>query len=471
MDTARPSATPATGERAIVIGGSIAGLLAARVLADHYAEIVVLERDELPERATPRKGTPHAPHPHGLLARGLQILEQLFPGFSEALAAQGAKPGDIGLEVAVEANGRRFARAALGVSGVGASRLLLESELRRRVRAWPGVRIEPGISVLAPTHEAGRVTGVRAQRTDGTATDQTWPAALVVDCTGRGSRSPAWLRDWGYEPPAEERVTIGLAYTSAYFRREPEAEYEVNAVIGAATPALPRPYILIAQEPDEQGRPRWVAGLGGYAGDHVETTLEAMRRRAEDLGSPEIAAVTKNAELIGPVITYNFPHSQRRYYERMRKLPTGFLVMGDALASFNPIYGQGMTVAACEASALRDTLAGPRDRMAARFFAAAGKIIDVPWQIAVGGDLALPQVPGPRPLPVRLINAYIGRVQQAAVDDPMVAAAFVKVMHLLAPPPSLMTPSLMWRVLRPRRRSVALGTPAVSAVPDLNAIS
>ena len=150
MDGARSSTTAAADRRAVVIGASIAGLLAARVLADHYDEVVVLERDELSEQAAQRKGTPHAIHPHGLLARGLQVLEELFPGFTNALLTRGAQSGDIGLDVAVEANGRRFARTTLGSTGVGASRLLMEAELRQRVRGWPGVRIVAGASVLAP---------------------------------------------------------------------------------------------------------------------------------------------------------------------------------------------------------------------------------------------------------------------------------------------------------------------------------
>jgi 2-polyprenyl-6-methoxyphenol hydroxylase-like FAD-dependent oxidoreductase len=181
-------------------------------------------------------------------------------------------------------------------------------------------------------------------------------------------------------------------------------------------------------------------------------TLEALRRRAEDVGSREIAALANKGELLGPVMTYNFSHSQRRHYERMPKFPDGMLVMGDALASFNPIYAQGMTVAACEALALRNAMIEAPVRRAARFFAAAAKIIDAPWQMAVGGDLALPQVPGPRPFPTRLINTYIARVQKTAVDDPVVAAAFVKVLHLLAPPPTLMAPSLIWRVMLHRQR-------------------
>ncbi len=281
-------------------------------------------------------------------------------------------------------------------------------------------------------------------------------AELVLDCSGRGSHGSAWLRQWGYEPPPEERVQIGLAYTSAYFSRAP-GQPSVTGVIGAATAKLPRPSILLAQEPVDGGPPRWVAGVGGYAGDHVETTREAMAQRARQTHSPEICALAESGEMLGEPMRYSFPHSQRRRYEKLRRFPLGYLAMGDALASFNPIYGQGMTVAACQALALRDALGKGLDGLAPRFFKAAARAIDVPWQLAVGGDLALPQVPGPRPFPLKLINAYVARVQCVAVHDAVVAAAFVKVMHMLAPPPSLFAPAVLWRVWRGGR---PVATPA-----------
>jgi 2-polyprenyl-6-methoxyphenol hydroxylase-like FAD-dependent oxidoreductase len=160
---------------------------------------------------------------------------------------------------------------------------------------------------------------------------------------------------------------------------------------------------------------------------------------------------------------YHFPHNQRRLYEKMRTFPAGYLVMGDAIASFNPVYGQGMTVAACEAMALRKVLARGTQRLAGDFFKAAAKVVDVPWQLAVGADLALPQVPGPRPFPTRLINAYVGRVQKVATDDPQVAAAFVKVMHLLASPQSLFAPAVAWRLLRHRQRPPSVASSVVAA--------
>jgi len=321
------------------------------------------------------------------------------------------------------------------------------------------------MTVVAPVHERGRVTGVRFHPAEDASAVKRIPAALVVDCSGRGSRTPVWLREWGYEPPAEEAVKIGIAYTSAYFRRHPGIDADLRVVIGTATPAQPKPYVLIAQEPDADGQPRWVMAVGGYEGDHVAVSLDAIQRRLSDVGSPEITAIAQKGEIIGAALGYKFPQSERRRYERLRRFPPGFLVMGDAIASFNPVYGQGMTVAALEAIALRDALASDPSRLGPTFFKAAAKVVDTPWQLAVGSDLSLPQVPGPRPLSTRLINAYVARVQKAAVDDPQVAAAFVKVMHMLAPPASLFAPSVVSRVLRHHVPPAALASSAASPAP------
>lgn len=454
-----------TTPRAIVIGGGMAGLLAARVLTESHAEVVLVERDELPEQAAPRKGTPQALHPHGLLARGREVMEQLFPGFTDALAAQGALSGDIGADAQVCADGRRLACRPAGIHGLVASRLAIEAELRRRVRRHAGVRLLTGHDVVTPLHEAGRVTGVRLrQRDDGT--ESTWPAALVVDCSGRGSRLPAWLREWGYEAAPEDRVQVDIQYVSAYFERDADVKPSPAAVIGVATASQPRPSILLAQEPDDQGRARWVAGLGGYAGDHPGTGLDALRDRAQATGQHEIAALYAGARVIGEPMRYAFPHSQWRHYERLARFPEGLLALGDAIASFNPVYGQGMSSAAGQALALRDALAavGPgRAGLARRYFRAAARVVATPWQMSVGGDLAIPQVRGERPRAVRFINAYLTRVRAAAVHDAVVADAFRRVVHLLAAPPSLFAPRIVWRVLRAKALPPAAGSAAVGA--------
>jgi hypothetical protein len=270
---------------------------------------------------------------------------------------------------------------------------------------------------------------------------------------------PAWLRGWGYEPAPEERVEIALAYTTAYFRRS-AADGSDIALIRSATAESPRPAVFIAQEGESLDEPaRWVVGLGGYGADAVEPTLEAMRRRALALGGAELIRLTHEAGPLGPVQRHAFPHSQRRHYEKLAAFPAGLLVLGDALTSFNPIYGQGMTVAACQAAALREALASGLQGLHRRFFRAAARIVDAPWQLAVGADLALPLVPGPRPLQVRLLNRYVARLQRAAAHDPRVALAFLRVVHPLARLESLMRPGVLWRVLLRGGRKPAAGGP------------
>ncbi|MFT3821419.1 MAG: monooxygenase [Rubrivivax sp.] len=464
--------------RAVVLGASLAGLLAARVLSERFAEVVLIERDRLPDSAAPRKGTPHAVHPHGLLARGREVIEQLFPGFTQALLAHGALAGDMQREVAFDAGGLRLAEGDSALLGLAASRLAIEAEIRRRVRALRGVRFVEEAEALAPQLDERRQAVVAARwrpRDAGAApgTVQALPCALVVDCSGRASRLPGWLQDWGYAAAPEEAVEIGIVYVSAYFRREGALAYGAGirklALIGGVTAAQPRPAVMLAQEPDADGTPRWVVGVGGYAGDHPAPTFDGLRERAREIGSPEVLTLAREGTPLGPVQRYLMPRSLRRRYERLPRWPQGLLVMGDALASFNPIYGQGMTVAACEALALRDALArtagGPAGQpaglLARRFLRAAARIVDGPWQLAVGGDLALPCVPGPRPLAVRIVNAYVARLQRVAAQDPLVARAFLEVVNLIKPPPALFAPRVLWRVMAARG---AAAVPAVRRV-------
>lgn len=467
--------TPALlGQRAIILGASIAGLLAARILSERFAEVWLLERDELPEGPAPRRGTPHAVHPHGLLARGLEVLEELFPGFADAMRACGAPTGDLLRRGRFYVNGRHFAVGDGNVVGLGASRLALEAEVRRRVRMLAQVNFVTGVDVIEPVLDEARarVVGVRmASRTSGNS-EQCLAADLVMDCTGRGSRTPQWLRGWGFDAPEEERVTINIGYTTAYFYRPPEQdEHEVGAVTSTATAEQPRGAVLVSQEPEAapdgqpgsaaEGSGRWVVGVGGYAGDNTECTLQGLRERARQIGVPEIIRITHEAEPIGPVTRYGFPFSQRRRYDKLKRFPANYLLMGDALTSFNPIYGQGMTTAACEALALRQALHGGLANVHKRFLKAASKIIDTPWQLAVGADLALPMVPGRRSPAIRLVNAYVARLRRVAYDDAAVALAFLRVVHMQAPPASLFGPGVLWKVLRgPRPASVREATRA-----------
>ncbi|MFO1293215.1 MAG: monooxygenase [Rubrivivax sp.] len=462
-----PDARSTPPTRAVVLGASLAGLLAARVLSEHFDETVLLERDELPRDSAARKGTPHAVHPHGLLARGRLVLETLLPGFTQAMCDRGALLGDLTADIAFDAGGRRFAACRAGLPALAASRLAIEAEVRSRVLARPGVRALTGVQVLAPAHENGRVTAAR-WRGPGSSGEQALAADLVVDCTGRGSQLPRWLAEWGCPAPVEERVEIGICYASAYFRRDGACALGPKlakvAAFGAVTNAQPRPGVVIAQEPDAHGTPRWVVGVGGFRGDHPGATLDALREHARAIGSPELLQIVGEGEPVGAVMRYQMPHSQRRRYERLAGMPRGLLVMGDAIASFNPIYGQGMTVAACEALALQQQLARGMAGLERRFLRAAARVIDVPWQLAVGGDLAIDAVPGRRPLPVRIVNAYLARLFRVAPHDPVVSLAFQRVVHMLDQPAALFAPGILRRVLWSPSAAPAGGDAARAAV-------
>lgn len=444
--------TPSQGRRAIVLGASIAGLLAARVLQEYFEEVCLLERDTLANGAQMRKGTPQALHAHGLLARGRESIETLFPGFTDALAARGAQLGDLHANGPFVAGGRRFAVAACGRTALACSRLAIEAELRLRVRALPRVHVIEQADIVQPVLDGASVAGVRFMHRDG-GSDETLAADFVVDCTGRGSRMPSWLAAWGFEAPEQQRVKVGIGYATACLRREAQHAPGIAALIFAATPELPRPGVLLAQEPLDGGPPRWIVTLAGYAGDHPEPTIEGMRQRARSMGDAALVRILDEGELLGPIATFTFQHSQRRRFERLKRFPEGLLVMGDAHASFNPVYGQGMSVAACEALALRAALACGREGAHRRFFAAAARIVDTPWQTAVGGDLALAGVPGERSRAVRFVNGYLAHVFRAAPTDRKVALAFIKVAHLIAAPPSLFAPQVVARVLWSGARS------------------
>jgi len=429
----------------VVLGASMAGLLAAKVLSDSYGQVTVIDRDELPEASTHRRGVPHGRHIHGLLARGQQALEELFPGLTAELVAHGVPAGDMQADTRLFFSGHRLRQAPAGLVVLCASRPVLEGRVRARVRALPNVRLVDRCYVvgLATTPDRRRVTGARLlRRADGSA-EELLGADLVVDATGRGARTPAWLEALGYPRPEREQVRVGLGYASRIYRLPPDALGGDLAVLHAATPRHPRAGALQVLEGD-----RWMVTLAGILGDHPPTDPVGFLDFARTLRFPDIYQAVRDAEPLDDPVAFRFPASVRHRYEKLDRFPDGLLVMGDAVASFNPIYGQGMSVAALEALALRRHLehgTAPRPR---NWFRELARVVDVPWDIAAGGDLVFPGVQGRRTAKVRLVNAYLARLHAAAAHDADLAGAFLRVAGLVAPPGSLLRPGVAARVLR-----------------------
>ncbi|RKR86881.1 2-polyprenyl-6-methoxyphenol hydroxylase-like FAD-dependent oxidoreductase [Micromonospora pisi] len=449
--------------RAVVLGGSMTGLLAARILAETYDTVLVIDRDEVLGVRESRRGAPHTRHAHGLHARGHLTFESLFPGLTAELVSAGVPTGDLG-EMRWFFNGRKLQPARTGLISVTAPRPLLEHHVRTRVAALPNVRFleRHDILNLVATPDRDRVVGVRVQANTGNAAEEVLDSDLIVDATGRGSRTPAWLEELGYDRPAVNRVKVGIAYTTCHYRTRPEWFDGVQSINPVASPAHPRGAFF-----GQVGRDLCVLSLTGILGDYPPTEPEAFLEFARTLSVPDVYEAVKHAEPLDVPQSFRFPASIRRRYERLRRFPDGLLVMGDAVCSFNPVYGQGMSVAAIEAMTLRDHLrAGTPDPR--RFLASIARIIDVPWDISAGGDLDFPEVEGPRTVKVRFGNAYIARVQYAATKDATVADRYMRVAGLMDPPSALMRPGTVARVLRhaPRRPAPAPSWLADEPAPE-----
>ncbi len=437
---------------AIVLGAGMGGLLAARVLADYYGRVTVLERDQLGRTSHNRRGVPQGRHVHGLLPSGAQVLGELFPGLLDELVANGGTRLD---------DYRRFHFLPDGVHRLSPlvrvepiyqqSRPFLEAAVRRRVLALPNVTVLDGCDVVGLATASARIVGARVVPRG--RQEEVLAADLVVDAAGRGSRTPRWLAELGYERPAEEEVTVDVRYASRLVRLAPGAVPETLVVIGASADR-PVGMALAAYEDDT-----WVFTMQGYGSHAPPADYAGMLDLAAGFVPAHMVAALRAATPMSDVATFRFLANRRRRYDRLRRFPPGLLVFGDALCSFNPIYGQGMSVAALEALALRDCLRRGDARLARRFFRAAAKPIAVAWDMAVGGDLALPYVSGPRPLPVRMVNAYVGRMLVAAAHDPAVAARFLRVSAFVEPPRRLMTAAMMSRVLTRRRTVPAAPVP------------
>jgi len=434
----------------------MAGLLAARVLAESYRTVTVVDRDELPLDPVSRRGVPQGRHQHALLARGAQILEELFPGVLAELAADGAPVWDDGdlSRFYMRINGHLMHRTGQAADFDPAahsvylpSRPFLEGHVRQRVRAIENVTLLARREVTALTVSDDRrcVTGVQlADR--GTGESYRLPADLVVDATGRGSRTPVFLQELGYGRPAEDHVTTHTTYVSQGLRLRPGALHELLIAI-TPRPNRPTGMFLTRNENDV-----WMLTAFGLVGREPPCHRGGMLDFVAPFVPARYLAAVQSGEPVTPAVRHKLPSSQWRRYDRMRRLPEGLLVCGDAICSFNPIYGQGMTVAALEALALRESLRCGTTQLGSRYFRAAAASIKPAWRMSTGSDLAIPDVRGRRSPGMRLSTRFTEWVLTAAESDSVVAQQFSRVTGLIDPPARLCHPRVVSRVAVINRR-------------------
>jgi len=447
---------PSTGH-AVVIGASMAGLLAARVLAGHFERVTVVERDRLPDGVEQRRGVPQGKFAHVLLARGLAVLDELFPGYSRDLEAAGAVPARIPGDAVMFGRSGWLDRRAPGWTVLSASRPLVEATVRWRVADLPGVTLLQGheATALGAADDGRVVRGLALRRVDGEDSALFADADLVVDASGRGSRAVPWLADLGYPEPLQTRVDPDIAYASRVYRIPDDfaADWKL-AMVFSSPPGVPRTGYLFPME-DRQ----WILGLMGAAGEHPPTDEDGFTSFVRSLRHPVIAEAIAGAEPLTEIRGFRGTANRMWHFERMTRWPERFVVVGDAVCAFNPVYGQGMTVAAVAAQTLDACLswqrrrrpAGDLDGLARRFQRQLAGANTDPWMFSTGEDLRLPTTTGAEAgRGTRALHRYLDRIDTAATRAPAVADVYVRAIGMLDRPTALFRPRVLASALRTR---------------------
>ncbi|MFF6999740.1 FAD-dependent oxidoreductase [Streptomyces sp. NPDC008313] len=461
--------TDRRGERhAVVVGGSLAGLLAAHVLVGHADRVTIVERDHFPEGPEPRSGVPQGRHPHVLLQGGQAAMESLLPGFLAELRDAGAPLVGMPSDLVLWQDGRWFRRTSATTHIYTGSRAQLEELVRRRVLANPLISTVEGADVVGLLGDASRVRGVLLRERSGDAGAQPHPleADLVVDATGAGTKAPQWLAAIGATAPHEERLDTGLAYASRIYRgRSGVLDGET---VGYYVYPGPSQHHGGGALPLEDGSHLVI--VSGLRGDEPPTGDDEFVAYAKRLAHPLLDRWMAEAEPLTPAFGYRRTANVRRRYD-LPGHPAGFLATGDALCTFNPIYGQGMAVAAMSAVALRDALADrrrtPSTRRVQRALVAASRQA---WDISAGADRAMPGAtgnaldggPGDR-----VAGWYLRRVRERAPGDPVVDRAFRAVLTLSEPVAALFAPPVARAVLFTRPAPTPVEPPAEPEEPGV----
>jgi 2-polyprenyl-6-methoxyphenol hydroxylase-like FAD-dependent oxidoreductase len=435
------------GKRAVVVGAGIGGLTAVAALADYFEQVVVLERDALPTDAAHRAGTPQSKHIHGLLAGGQRALGELFPGFEQDLARAGAVPIRVTLDVRIEMPGYDpYPQRDLGFVSYSMSRPLIELLARRRVERHANVTLRPHCRVrdLVPSADRAVIVAVRFE--NATRETETLPADLVVDASGRGNLTCNLLQTVGHAMPEETVIGVDIGYATAVFAIPDDAPSDWKAM--RTLPDVRESTRGALMLPLEGGR--WMVTLGGRSDDKPPGDGDGFLTFAQQLRTPTLYNAIRHAKRLDDVVRFGFSASVWRHFERLESFPRGLLPLGDAICCFNPIYGQGMSVAAQEAVLLRRLLGteegDPLAALAPAFFAEASGLIETPWESAAVPDLAFSETEGQRPPDLERMLRFRRALNRLAAADPVVHREMLEVQHLIKPRSVLRDPALAERV-------------------------
>lgn len=418
------------GSHAVVIGGSIAGLVSARVLSDYFDKVTILERDLAPTGPDARKGAPQMRHAHILLNAANMTLEGFFPGITAELTAAGASLIDCGVDAVIHHYGNWKPRVEVGFHAICCSRPFLEWHVRRRTEALPNVEVRYGVPVdaLKTNERKDTVTGVIVKKED---QEETIAADLVVDAAGRGTRTPRWLESLGYGRPVEQEVKVDLAYTSRIYERPPNipGKWKVMAIYWR--PPGQRGGFLFDIEHD-----RWIASFPGYFKDHCPTDEAGFLEFAKSLPAPDIYDAIRNAKPLSEIVTHKMPSSRWFRYDKMSRLPERLLMVGDSVVSLNPVYGQGMLMSVQgikEVARLLEKRARKRQGLQGLPQAAQAKIAQTilpAWLLSTTMDLRNPKAIGERPLGFGLVQRILGDVIDVSSLDPDACRVFYEMLHM-----------------------------------------
>jgi 2-polyprenyl-6-methoxyphenol hydroxylase-like FAD-dependent oxidoreductase len=444
------AATRRLGKRAVVIGGSIGGLLSARVLSDYFDHVIVVECDRIPEGPEPRKGVPQGRHVHALFGGGVSVIERLYPKFFSELVADGAVVCDFARDLCWYHHGVWKLRTDSGLTSYWQSRPFLEAHIRRRTRSNSEITLleECEVVGLRCNPEKTRIIGVEIKyRNERERTDQL-EAELIVDTGGRGSRTPQWLESLGYARPEESTVEVNIGYASRLYECPEENARDWQVLAAFATPPnFTRSGYIFPIE----GR-RWLVSCVGFLQDYPPDDEAGFMEFTRSLEVPDFFEAIKDARPLSPIATFRFPFQRWRRYERLIRLPEGLVALGDAVCSFNPIYGQGMSACALQVDLLDRMLrqAGPTIPVgfARRFFQQATKILGNPWFLATISDFFYPRTRGKRPFGTKLLQWYVGRLFELCAWNRSVLLHFYRIMHFIDHPATLFHPYEVFQVIK-----------------------